>query len=128
MNTNNITIVENIRMIAASKKMNIAKIEKACGFANGTIGKWAKAPKSPPFDKIMSIADCLGVYIGDIVGYDYNLISDEPSTPEIKKSPTLSSEGEMDAELNYIWNNIDDTDREFLLASARLLMERRNKK
>lgn len=99
MNTNNITIVENIRMIAASKKMNIAKIEKACGFANGTIGKWAKAPKSPPFDKIMSIADCLGVYIGDIVGYDYNLISDEPSTPEIKKSPTLSSEGELDAEL-----------------------------
>lgn len=86
-------------MIAASKKMNIAKIEKACGFANGTIGKWAKAPKSPPFDKIMSIADCLGVYIGDIVGYDYNLISDEPSAPETKKSPTLSSEGEMDAEL-----------------------------
>lgn len=126
MNQNNIVIVENIRMIAASKKMNIAKIEKACGFANGTIGKWAKAPKSPPFDKITSIADCLGVYIGDIVGYDYNLISDEPSTPEIKKDTTLS--GDVDAELKYIWNNIDDADREFLLANARLLMERRNKK
>lgn len=99
MNENNIIIVENIRMIAASKKMNIAKIEKACGFANGTIGKWAKAPKSPPFDKIMTIADCLGVYISDIVGYDYNLISDKTDNPEIKKSPTVSSEGVLDAEI-----------------------------
>lgn len=55
-------------------------------------------------------------------------LTGETDDPEIKKSPTLSSEGELDAELNYIWNNIDDTDREFLLASARLLMERRNKK
>lgn len=99
MNENNIIIVENIRMIAASKKMNIAKIEKACGFANGTIGKWAKAPKSPPFDKLMTIADCLGVYIGDIVGYDYNLISDKTDELGVKKSPTFSSEGVLDAEI-----------------------------
>lgn len=53
-------------------------------------------------------------------------LTGETDNPEIKKDTTLS--GDVDAELKYIWNNIDDADREFLLASARLLMERRDNK
>lgn len=53
-------------------------------------------------------------------------LTGETDEPEAKKDTTLS--GDVDAELKYIWNNIDDADREFLLASARLLMERRDNK
>lgn len=53
-------------------------------------------------------------------------LTGETDSPEIKKDTTLS--GDVDAELKYIWDNIDDADREFLLANARMLMERRNKK
>lgn len=98
MNKNNITIVENIRVIASQCGTNISKIEKACGFANGTIGKWAKAPKSPPFDKIFKVAEHLGVMLEDIVGDDCKFLTD---TPETKKDTTLAGDVEfsLDAEL-----------------------------
>ena len=34
-------IYENVKRLCTKHKTNIATVEKACGIANGTIGKWA---------------------------------------------------------------------------------------
>lgn len=78
MNENNVVIVEKIKQLAASKGTNIARLEKAIGFGNGMIGKWAKAPKSPPYEKLLVVADYFGVTVADLTGE--------------KKEPAASSE------------------------------------
>lgn len=68
MNVSNAEIVKNIRGIAKSQGTSLTKIELSLGFGNGMIGKWAKAPKSPPYDKLLKIAEFLGVSVNDILG------------------------------------------------------------
>lgn len=89
------------------------------GYDSGDIvSMWIKGTSTSYYGKIHEIAAKYHVSVEYLTG--------ETDSPEIKKDTTLS--GDVDAELKYIWNNIDDADREFLLANARLLMERRNKK
>lgn len=124
MNKNNITIVENIRVIASQCGTNISKIEKACGFANGTIGKWAKAPKSPPFDKIFKVAEHLGVMLEDIVGDDCKFLTD---TPEAKKQPTVSGGlSGIDPELIEFLSTADDDDIQDVKDFLRMLKRRKS--
>ena len=53
-------IVDRIRVLARKKKLSITKIEETFGYANGTIGKWKKAVKKPPLEKVLEIAELLG--------------------------------------------------------------------
>lgn len=119
MNKNNILIVENIRIHASDRGMNVSKVEKACGFANGTIGKWAKAPKSPPFDKVFKVVECLGVRLEDIVGDDCKFLSDS-SSPEIKNDTTVSSDVDpRDIEFARLFNKLTDTEKDIVIAQMR---------
>lgn len=55
----NETIVDRIRALCLKNKTSITKIEVELGYANGTIGKWAKAKRKPPLEKVMAVADLL---------------------------------------------------------------------
>ena len=50
-------IYENVKRLCTKHKTNIATVEKACGIANGTIGKWAGKDAAPRIDTVKAIAD-----------------------------------------------------------------------
>lgn len=64
----NETIVENIRELAKAHNTTLKKLEVDLGFGNGTIGKWAKAPKTPPYGKLLAIATFFGVSVDRVLG------------------------------------------------------------
>lgn len=53
-------IVERIRDLCREQRTSITKLEVSLGFANGTIGKWAKGKRTPPLEKVNAIARELG--------------------------------------------------------------------
>lgn len=69
-------LVDNIRIIAKSKGMSVQKVEKEAGIANGVIGKWNYS--EPRLDKIIAVADVLGVSVDELLG-----IKKEPAESEL---------------------------------------------
>lgn len=94
-NNQNEIIVENIRRIATRKNTNISQIEKALGFANGTIGKWANGHKSPPYDKLSKIAEHLQVSMSELTVAP-TIPAPSEHDPGIKNPPGYAG-GEVDA-------------------------------
>lgn len=54
-------MVENIKALCRSRGITVKALEKALIYPNGTIGKWAKAAKRPPFDRVKPVADYFGL-------------------------------------------------------------------
>ena len=79
--SDNEKIVSRIDSLAKSKGTSIAEIERSVGFGNGKIGKWKKAPKSPPFESLSVVANHLETTIAYLTGE-----TDDPSAG-IKKDP-----------------------------------------
>lgn len=79
-------IVSRIDSLAKSKGTSIAEIERSVGFGNGKIGKWKKAPKSPPFESLLVVANYLETTIAYLTGE-----TDDPSAG-IKKDPIPKDE------------------------------------
>lgn len=84
-NEKNEIIVNNIRTLAASRRTNIATIERELGIGNGTIGKWTKAAKSPPYETLYKIAAYFGVTVAELTG--------EADEKGIKKETITESDG-----------------------------------
>lgn len=61
-------IVEKIRAICREKDTSITKLEEAVGWSNGYIGKWAKAKKRPPIEKLSIVAEHLDVPVFELTG------------------------------------------------------------
>lgn len=61
-------IVEKIRSICREKDTSITKLEEAVGWSNGYIGKWAKAKKRPPIEKLSIVAEHLDVPVFELTG------------------------------------------------------------
>lgn len=78
----NAKTVETIRALCKKKKTSLTRIEEKLCFSNGYIGKMAKRPSSPPYDKLVAIANELGVTVADLTG-DF----------ENEKKPTAQSDG-----------------------------------
>ena len=114
-------IVSRIDSLAKSKGTSIAEIERSVGFGNGKIGKWKKAPKSPPFESLLVVANHLETTISYLTGE-----TDDPSAG-IKKDPIPNDEAEDSetAELREIWSSADENERRDLLEMARMLKSRR---
>lgn len=72
--------VMRIRGILHSRGDSITKMESALGFGNGTVGKWAKAPRVPPYDKLLLIGNYLHVSVGEI--YPKLVQTENPATGE----------------------------------------------
>lgn len=114
-------IVSRIDSLAKSNGTSIAEIERSVGFGNGKIGKWKKAPKSPPFESLLVVANHLETTIAYLTGE-----TDDPSAG-IKKDPIPKDEAEDSetAELRDIWGSADENERRDLLEMARMLKSRR---
>ena len=84
--SDNEKIVSRIDSLAKSKGTSIAEIERSVGFGNGKIGKWKKAPKSPPFESLLVVANHLETTIAYLTGE-----TDDPSAG-IKKDPIPKDE------------------------------------
>lgn len=114
-------IVGRIDSLAKSKGTSIAEIERSVGFGNGKIGKWKKAPKSPPFESLLAVANYLETTISYLTGE-----TEDPSAG-IKKDPVPKDEAEDSetAELRDIWSSADKSERRDLLEIARMLKSRR---
>lgn len=78
----NVKTVETIRALCKKKKTSLTRIEEKLGFSNGYIGKMAKRPSSPPYDKLVAIANELGVTVADLTGDSEN-----------EKKPTAQGDG-----------------------------------
>lgn len=78
----NVKTVETIRALCKKKKTSLTRLEEKLGFSNGYIGKMAKRPNSPPYDKLVAIANELGVTVSDLAVDSEN-----------KKKPTAQSDG-----------------------------------
>ena len=68
----NVKTVETIRALCKKKKTSLTRLEEKLGFSNGNIGKMAKRPSSPPYDKLVAIANELGVTVADLTGEKEN--------------------------------------------------------
>ena len=82
MMSENEKIVSRIDSLAKSKGTSIAEIERSVGFGNGEIGKWKKAPKSPPFESLSVVANHLETTIAYLTGE-----TDDPSAGIKKERP-----------------------------------------
>lgn len=88
----NVKTVETIRAMCKKKKTSLTRLEEKLGFSNGYIGKMAKRPSSPPYDKLVAIANELGVTVADLTG-DF----------ENEKKPTAQGDGRRErlSKLSY---------------------------
>lgn len=88
----NAKTVETIRALCKKKKTSLTRIEEKLGFSNGYIGKMAKRPSSPPYDKLVAIANELGVTVADLTGDSEN-----------EKKPTAQGDGRRErlSKLSY---------------------------
>ena len=107
MISDNEKIVSRIDSLAKSKGTSIAEIERSVGFGNGKIGKWKKAPKSPPFESLLVVANHLETTIAYLTGE-----TDDPSAG-IKKDP-IPKDGAVSSAAQEIFDFLDSASGEEL--------------
>ena len=109
----NAKTVETIRALCKKKKTSLTRIEEKLGFSNGYIGKMAKRPSSPPYDKLVAIANELGATVADLTGDSEN-----------EKKPTAQGDG-LDVDYIEKWIDNDASEEQLKLfiakASAKLV-------
>lgn len=101
----NAKFVERVRDLCKEQKTSITKLEAQLDFSNGYIGKWAKRPSSPPYEKLTSIAQALGVTVEELTGEE----------PEQKEKPTPGEGSGLDARFDELLSQMTDADRADLL-------------
>lgn len=109
----NAKTVETIRALCKKKKTSLTRLEEKLGFSNGYIGKMAKRPNSPPYDKLVAIANELGVTVADLTGDSEN-----------EKKPTAQGD-RLDVDYIEKWIDNDASEEQLKLfiakASAKLV-------
>ena len=103
----NVKTVETIRALCKKKKTSLTRLEEKLGFSNGYIGKMAKRPNSPPYDKLVAIANELGVTVADLTG-DF----------ENEKKPTAQGDG-LDVDYIEKWIDNDASEEQLKMFIAR---------
>lgn len=103
----NVKTVETIRSLCKKKKTSLTRLEEKLGFSNGYIGKMAKRPNSPPYDKLVAIANELGVTVADLTGDSEN-----------EKKP-LAQGGGLDVDYIEKWIDNDASEEQLKMFIAR---------
>ena len=131
-------MVDNIKSLCRSRGITVKALEKALIYPNGTIGKWAKAAKRPPFDRVKPVADYFGLdveqlreetesrqlfssVLRDPKVDEANRIVAEVAKKEIKKP--APSEGNGLDEIIQIFSELEPSRRSKLLELARLYLD-----
>lgn len=60
-------IYENVKRLCKERGITIMELEKACGIANGTVGKWSLKVSSPRVETLLRIASYFGVSVDELV-------------------------------------------------------------
>lgn len=60
-------IYKNVQRLCKENGTNIFNLEKACGIANGTVGKWENRVSSPRVDTLQKVADFFGVSVAELL-------------------------------------------------------------
>ena len=100
-------IYENVKRLCEKHKTNIATVEKACGIANGTIGKWWKNGRVPNYANLSAVANALETTIAYLTGE-----TDDPSAGIKKERPADGEAPDQDKLLEIVR---DSQDMSFLL-------------
>lgn len=104
----NAQFVERVRCLCKSQKTSLTKLEAELGFSNGYIGKWSKRPTSPPHDKLVEIANALGVTVEELTG-------------EQKENPPQQPQSEVDADIKWIEQKLVEMSKEKREALMKLI-------
>lgn len=57
-------VYDNVKRLCKKRNTTIFALEKECGIANGTIGKWKLRNSNPTVATVQKIADYFGVSVG----------------------------------------------------------------
>lgn len=60
-------IYENVKRLCAERNITVMELEKACGIANGTVGKWALRNSSPRVETLLRVASYFDVSMDELV-------------------------------------------------------------
>lgn len=60
-------IYKNVKRLCNERNITIMELEKSCGIANGTIGKWASRKSSPRVETLLRIANYFDVSMDELV-------------------------------------------------------------
>lgn len=102
----NAKFVERVRDLCKEQKTSITKLEAQLDFSNGYIGKWAKRPSSPPYEKLTSIAQALGVTVEELTG-------------EEQKEKPAPGGSELDATFNAVLDQLTEQELADVLQYAK---------
>ena len=64
----NSELVNRIKLLCKSTGITVKDLEERLQFSNGTIGKWAKAARRPPFDRVSAVAEYFGCTVSFLRG------------------------------------------------------------
>lgn len=60
-------IYKNVKRLADKHRITIKALEKICGLANGTIGKW-RENNNPKVESLIAVANYFGVTVDELIG------------------------------------------------------------
>lgn len=63
-------LYENIKRLCSESGTTIAAVERACGIANGTIGKWRDSTNTPRLSSVKAVADYFGIAVDELIDSD----------------------------------------------------------
>ena len=113
----NIETVEKIRELCKNQRISLTILEESLGFANGSIGKWAKSTRLPNLNRLVMIANYFGVSI-DYLRFG---AKEKPATDD-------GSGYDRKALIMQLWDALDDSGKAALLADAKALASNRTQK
>lgn len=101
-----------LKQIAKEKRYTIASLERACGFSEGAIKRWAMI--TPGIDKVEKVADVLGCSIDELCGRASSLFFSDDQTVlgfinELRERQNEFTEDEQT--VLALYKSLDDSDR-----------------
>lgn len=110
--------VERIRNLCKNQQISLTILEECLGFANGSIGKWAKSTRLPNLNRLVMVANYFGVSV------DYLRFGTKEKPATEAGSGLISSK----VLLMQLWDALDESGRAALLADAKSLASNRTPK
>lgn len=110
------TICERIKTICNERGLSMYRIEKDCGFGNGSIMKWENS--SPKVDNIIKLADYFDVSVDYLLGREkkniFSIAGTESNIIDIDKNLFLAKDKGM-THIEKIFKELNDKQKMFAI-------------
>ena len=94
------TLCERIKSICDERGLSVYRIEKDCGFGNGSIMKWENS--SPKVDNVIKLADYFDVSVDYLLGRENTSLPIHRQKNEVISAEELDALLKTDNGLNYL--------------------------